>query len=220
MKNCIPVTTYNSKLWNPDKELFIFDNMHNFPSNFRKQPKEVQQSHTTFGHTIKAGVNYFTPALFTAHPCTFVPPTSPCVLSYRQLKQAIYIFVCLWQAGHLLHDTLESIGTANAAYGNASKKRECASTYTLLCHKWAAIAVCRAAPTHSCRIHSTSGHQLAAVPQKSVLYSPTSTCQSSCKQASHRTFVRIGWTHIGYDFNQRLRSYPKSVLYAQSTCPT
>lgn len=36
MKNCIPVTTYNSKLWNPDKELFIFDNMHNFPSNFRK----------------------------------------------------------------------------------------------------------------------------------------------------------------------------------------
>jgi len=36
MKNCIPVTTYNSKLWNPDKELFIFDNMHKFPSNFRK----------------------------------------------------------------------------------------------------------------------------------------------------------------------------------------
>ena len=36
MKNWIPVTTYNSKLWNPDKELFIFDSMHNFPSNFRK----------------------------------------------------------------------------------------------------------------------------------------------------------------------------------------
>ena len=98
------------------------------------------------------------PCHFTAHLCAFFPPTIPCVLSYCQLKLAICIFVCLLRAGHLLHDTLESIGTANAAYGNASKKRECASTYTLLCHKWTAIAVCRAAPTHSCRVHSTSGH--------------------------------------------------------------
>ena len=51
-------------------------------------------------------------------------------------------------AGHSLHDTSESMNAAYAAYGNASKKRECASPYTLLCHMVGGV-YCMSRSTHA-----------------------------------------------------------------------
>ena len=48
------------------------------------------------------------------------PLTPAC---YHIVGQKLAICFCMPEAaGHSLHDTSESIGTANAAYGNASKK--------------------------------------------------------------------------------------------------